>query len=261
VLPPRYLWTSISTDIDNSNLLAIEEKSQKCILSGSGNDGGTSANNPVSSSNDENNDLYCPWPAENPTQAESEFTSQTDDAELYCSWPRGDEANKTSCSVEGSEYKTTNRNCSVCTISSEDESSTSSLCNSPSESNKKLNGGSQCLRKRVLTHRRCHSSEWAVVRWAMRLPTILHLDGRPDNPISGGVMSSSGDLKLNEDWPPKELEKFEEMFSSFCKSFGYEELQEATSKFSAGLFSLFVSYFAYLKPNYPTYTPQISFPC
>jgi hypothetical protein len=55
-------------------------------------------------------------------------------------------------------------------------------------------------------------------------------------------MNSSSDLKLSEDWPPKELENFEKTFSSFCKSFGYEELQVATSKFSAGLFSLFVTY-------------------
>jgi hypothetical protein len=76
----------------------------------------------------------------------------------------------------------------------------------------------------------------------MRLPTRLHLDGRSDNPIRSGVMNSSSDLKLSEDWPPKELENFEKTFSSFCKSFGYEELQVATSNFSAGLFSLFVTY-------------------
>lgn len=249
VLPVRYPHTSISTDADNSNF-TLEEKPQEFILPKSGSDGVTSTNNPISSSNDENN-LYCPWPTENQTQAESEPTSQIEDGNLYCSWPKEGTANKTSKAnksssvVNGFGTKTNNRSCSVCTISSEDESSNSSSCNSPSDSNKKLNGGSHSLRKRVLTHRRCNSSEWTVVRWAMKIPTRLHLEGRPDNPVSSVVMSSSSDLKLSEDWPPKELEKFEEMFSSFCTIFGYEELQVATSNFSAGLFSL-LGYFSFL---------------
>lgn len=234
MLPARYLHTSIAPDTDNSSFTS-QEKSEECVLSESGNVDDTSTNK--STSNNENNNLYCPWPTENPTQAESETASQIEDGDLYCSWPRGGEANNTSSSVNGSGSRNSDRNCSVCTILSEDEYSNSSSCNSPSESNKKSNGGSHSLRKKVLTHRRSHSSEWPVVKWAMRLPTRLHLEGRPDNPVRNGVLRSSSDLKLSEDWPPKELQKFEEKFSSFCKIFGYEELQVATSNFSAGLFS------------------------
>lgn len=244
MLPARYLHTSIAPDTDNSSF-TLQEKPEECVLSESGNVDDTSADKPTG--NNENNDLYCPWPTENPTQTETETTSQIEDGDLYCSWPRGGEVNNTSSSVNGSMSRNSERNCSVCTISSEDEFSNSSSCNSPSESNKKSNGGSHSLRKKVLTHRRCHSSEWPVVKWAMRLPTRLHLEGRPNNPVRNGVMSSISDSKLSEDWPPKELQKFEEKFSPFCKIFGYEELQVATSNFSTGLF---FSSFSYPKPNY-----------
>ncbi|KAJ1704597.1 hypothetical protein LUZ63_004376 [Rhynchospora breviuscula] len=232
VLPARYLSTSNSNATNNSDV-TLEDKPEEHVLSKSDSDGGANANHPICTSNNGNNDLYCPWPNENTAQVESRPTSQLTNEDLYCSWPRDGEANKVSSSTNRSGSGTSNQGCSVCTISSEDESSNSSSCNSPSESNKKLNGGSHNLRKRVLTHRRCHSSEWPVVRWAMRLPTRLHLDGRPVDPVKCGVMSLSNDFSLTEDWPPKELKEFEEKFSSFCKNFRFEELEKATSNFSA----------------------------
>ncbi|KAJ3683478.1 hypothetical protein LUZ60_013705 [Juncus effusus] len=236
VLPSRYNAKPKELQIPNGASTSTEEDLY-CVLP---------PKNPVQALNADqtstvlalNADQKSPVQALNADQKSTMYALNADqsspvqalNADQYCSWPKKADPNNSSGLTNGSGSGSNNW------TDDESASSISSPCNS--EINKKINNNFG-LRKRVLKHRRCLSSDWTMVKWALRISNGSR-DPRPVNPLrvdgSESQRSDSFDSSLNlnlnlgENW--SELDSLKERYEKVLRVFGFDELDSATSNFS-----------------------------
>ncbi|ERM96729.1 hypothetical protein AMTRI_Chr11g157060 [Amborella trichopoda] len=111
-----------------------------------------------------------------------------------------------------------------------------------------LRPGWPLLRGAVLPNKECSEKppgfrQVSVVQWAMQLPNrFIAIHSENKLKIEGGTECKAivpfGDASVNSQEEerkelPKELESLHEKYGSTCRLFGYEELRQATSEFSA----------------------------